>query len=136
MEHEHESGCSASIAQQPGDKIGGPRHTVETDKSLFSKGELNRARMSPRQWNFDGVCRETRECFLVPVEHRSVLTLIATVKRCIWLGTTIIFDKWRGYRSLSEEDYTDLRVNHSVDFVGRATDAHTQTAESLWAQAK
>uniref|UniRef100_A0A5S6QLN7 Uncharacterized protein n=1 Tax=Trichuris muris TaxID=70415 RepID=A0A5S6QLN7_TRIMR len=61
--------------------------------------------MYPQQWVFGGVCRETGECFLVPVDDR---------------------DEWRGYNSLSNHGYTHLRINHCANFVDPMAGAHTE----------
>ncbi|KFD53562.1 hypothetical protein M514_05478 [Trichuris suis] len=46
-------------------------------------------------------------------------------------------DCWRGYHRLSREDYTHLRVNHSINFLHPDdTEVDTQSVESLWAQVK
>ncbi|KFD47379.1 hypothetical protein M513_11742 [Trichuris suis] len=52
-------------------------------------------------------------------------------------GTTVISDCWGGYRRLSREDYTHLRMNHSINFLHPDDpEVHTQSVESLWAQVK
>ncbi|KFD61384.1 hypothetical protein M514_11742 [Trichuris suis] len=117
--------------------IGGPGHIVEVDETLFSKKKSHRGREYPRQWVFGGVCRETGESFLVPVADRSSRTLIPLIRHYIRPGTKVISDCWRGNRRLSREDYTQLRVNHSINFLHPDDpEVHTQSVESLWAQVK
>ncbi|KFD61561.1 hypothetical protein M514_26249 [Trichuris suis] len=116
-------------------QLGGSSKTVEFDESLFSRSKYNRGKRYPQQWVFGGTCRKTGEAFVVPVEDRSSRTLLPIIQRHVRAGTTVITDEWRAYRCLRREAYTHLRVNHSVNFVDRATGAHTQSVESLWAQA-
>ncbi|KFD48899.1 hypothetical protein M513_10262 [Trichuris suis] len=80
---------------------------------------------------------DSGESFLVPVANRSSRTLIPLIRQYIRPGTTVMTDCWAGYRSLSREDYTHLRVNHSINFVHPDDpEVRTQTVESLWAQVK
>ncbi|KFD63907.1 hypothetical protein M514_23898 [Trichuris suis] len=117
--------------------IGGPNCTVDVDETLYAKSKFHRGRRYPKQWVFGGVCRETGESFLVPVANRSSRTLIPLIRQYIRPGTTVMTDCWAGYRSLSREDYTHLRVNHSINFVHPDDpEVHTQTVESLSAQVK
>ncbi|KFD48891.1 hypothetical protein M513_10254 [Trichuris suis] len=112
--------------------IGGPGHIVEVDETLFSKSWT---RTSATSCGAAG--RETGESFLVPVADRSSRTLIPLIRQYIRPGTTVISDYWGGYRRLSREDYTHLRVNHSINFVHPDDpEVHTQSVESLWAQVK
>ncbi|KFD68684.1 hypothetical protein M514_19127 [Trichuris suis] len=131
-EHELFSLMEEAIAR------GGPNCTVEVDETLYAKSKFHRGRRYPKQWVvFGGVCRETGESFLVPVANRSSRTLIPLIRQYIRPGTTVMTDCWAGYRSLSREDYTHLRVNHSINFVHPDDpEVHTQTVESLWAQVK
>ncbi|KFD49831.1 hypothetical protein M513_09298 [Trichuris suis] len=92
--------------------IGGPGQIVEVDATLFSKKKSHRG-------------------------NRSSRTLIPLIRQYIRPGTTVISDCWRGCRGLSLEDYTHLRVNHSINFLHPdQPEVHTQSVESLRAQVK
>lgn len=127
--------CCQVVAQQS-TKIGGPGYTVEIDEAKFGKRKYNRGRLVDGVWVFGGVCRETKECFLVPVAKRDRDTLIPLILKHILPGTTIISDCWKSYEILSEMDFTHLTVNHSLNFVDPDTGAHTQNIESTWWQIK
>ena len=45
-------------------------------------------------------------------------------------------DEWAGYRSLSQQRYHHITVNHTEHFVDPVTGCHTQTIESFWANSK
>ncbi|KFD59963.1 hypothetical protein M514_11333 [Trichuris suis] len=113
-----------------------PWKVVELDEFLFSRSKYNRGKRYPQQWGFGGTCRETGDAFVVPVEEQSSQTLLSIIQRHVRAGSTVITDERRAYRYPGREACTHLRVNHSVNFVDRATGAHTQSVESLWAQAK
>lgn len=87
--------------QQERKVIGGPNCTVEIDESMFAKRKNNVGRVLPQQWVFGGICRETREVFLVKVPDRSAPTLMPLICEFIAPGTTVISDKWRAYSKVS-----------------------------------
>ena len=58
--------------------IGGPNTTVEIDESMFSHRKNQVGLVLPQQWMFGGLCRETGDCFLIPVPNRSKETLMLT----------------------------------------------------------
>ena len=59
--------------------IGGPNTTVEIDESMFSRRKNQVGRVLPQQWVFSGLCRETGDCFLIPVPKRSNETLMPII---------------------------------------------------------
>lgn len=117
-------------------QLGGPGSIVEIDESKFGRRKHHVGRIIEGQWVFGGICRQTRRFFMVPVENRTSNTLLAIIKEKILPGTTIISDCWKAYDCLGNEGYQHLTVNHSVNFVDPDTQAHTNTVERLWRDAK
>ena len=113
-------------------KIGGINCTVEIDESKFGRRKYNKGRIVEGQWVLGGICRESRECFLVPVSDRSSDTLIPIILERVEKGTIIITDEWRPYNKLNELGYTHKTVNHSEHFVDPITGAHTNLIENTW----
>ena len=128
--------CMSIVLDESHDIIGGEGKTVEIDESKFGKRKNNKGRIVDGQWIFGGICRETREMFLVIVPKRDKETLLPIIKSRIRQGTTIISDGWSSYRTLKNEGFTHLVVNHSQNFVDPNTGAHTQNIENLWWQIK
>ncbi|KFD45212.1 hypothetical protein M513_13911 [Trichuris suis] len=97
-----------------------------------------------RQWQtvrhspvgVQGHMPESGQSSVLPVENRLSGTLLLIVKRHVKPGTTVVTDDWRGYRFLTREAYTHMRVNQFRTFVNRAIHAHSQSIESLCSQAK
>nr|XP_027219207.1 uncharacterized protein LOC113811624 [Penaeus vannamei] len=116
--------------------IGGQGKIVEIDESKFGRRKYNMGRVIDGQWVFGGICRETRDLFLVPVEDRTSDTLLAVIKERIAPGSIIISDCWKAYNCLSDEGFEHLTVNHSYHFVDPDTQAHTKTIEQQWREAK
>ena len=56
-------------------QIGGPGTIVEIDEYKFGKTKYNRGCNIKGRWVFGGNCRQTKACFLVPVEQRDKDTL-------------------------------------------------------------
>ena len=66
--------CLADLLRRPKRKIGGPGMVVEIDESVFSKRKNHAGRVLPQQWVFGGICRETKDCFILKVPNRSAPT--------------------------------------------------------------
>lgn len=127
--------CCQIVARNR-NRIGGPGLTVEIDEAKFGKRKFNRGRLVDGVWVLGGICRETRESFLVPVLRRDRETLIPIIINHVAPGTTIMTDCWRSYQTLNQQDFNHLTVNHSYNFVDPETGAHTQNIENLWWQIK
>ena len=124
--------CAERIMQHHKGPIGGRGTTVEIDESKFGKMKYHRGRYVEGKWVFGGICRETKACFLVPVERRDKDTLIPIICAQILPGTCVMSDMWKAYDCLQDEGYNHLTVNHSLNFVDPDTGAHTQRIENTW----
>lgn len=130
--------CAYYLLLKPERMIGGPGLVVEIDESVFTRRKYNVGRILPQRWVFGGVCRETGECFLVEVPNRSAATLLDVIKQRIKLGTTIMSDCWKAYKTdeLNAAGYEHLKVNHTYNFIDPETGASTQKVERMWGSAK
>lgn len=68
----------------------GKNTIVEVDESLFVRRKNNNGRKVREQWCFGDICRQTRECFVVPNEDRSKNTLRVVIKYRTRPGTNYI----------------------------------------------
>ena len=132
--------CMAEDLMQNGvsTKIGGPGHILEIDESKFGKRKFNSGRRVVGKWVLGGCSRTTGECFLVecPNNRRNHHSLLRLIKLHVHAGTTILTDRWKGYRHLHRHGYTHLTVNHRRGFIDPQTGVHTNTCEGMWFHAK
>jgi hypothetical protein len=107
---------------------------VEIDESQFYKRKSNKGRIGKTIWVFEGIGRDSRKCFLVPVENRSRETLKGVIFEKIDPGTRILSDSYASYRSLYNSSiYEHDEVNYSLNFVNpNDITVHTQNVESIW----
>ena len=70
------------------------------------------------------------------VDRRGRQELLPIILHHVKIGSTIVSDEWRPYRTLADFGYNHLTVNHSRWFVDPRTRAHTQHIERHWRTAK
>ena len=128
--------CAETMIKKTVNKISGAGMIVEIDEGKFGKRKYNRGRLVDGVWVLGGICRETKEMFLLPVEKRDAGTLIPIIVNKVAAGTTIMTDCWKAYDSLPQHGFQHQTVNHSQHFVDPETQAHTQSIENTWWQIK
>lgn len=70
------------------------------------------------------------------VERRRRQDLVPLIAHHVRIGSHIISDEWRAYRSLPALGYNHMTVNHSRWYVDPQTGAHTQHIERAWRSIK
>lgn len=115
--------------------IGGFGYVVEIDETKVGKRKYNRGHRVEGQWVFGGICRETGDVFMIPVEKRDAATLIPLIVDWIAPGSVIMSDCWKAYSCLNNiegQDYQHFTVNHSKTYKDPETDACTNRIEGTW----
>ena len=62
--------CFNIVSELSSDQIGGNGLTVEIDESKFGKTKYHKGRYIKGQWIFGGICRETKQFFVTPVDKK------------------------------------------------------------------
>src|SRR5207237_7144523 len=72
--------------------IGGPGFHVEIDETHLWRRKYGRGRALAHQdlWVFGGICRETKEAFVMLVPDRSGATLWPIIRRKVYPGSIIM----------------------------------------------
>ena len=78
--------CSRIVENESSKPIGVEGCTVEVE-AKFGKRKYQRGRLVEGQWVLEGICRETRQVFLVPVDSRDGATLVAIIEEYVALKT-------------------------------------------------
>lgn len=73
---------------------------MEIDEAMFSRRKNNVGRLLPEQWVFGGICRETREVFMMAVPDPTGQTHMGVIREKFAPGTMIVSDCWAGYNNV------------------------------------
>ena len=90
-------------------------------------------------WVFGVILTATRPArgYYEVVVSRDCATLLPILARCLQPGSEVYTDDWGAYRNLEQHLPNQVRqhcvVVHADNFVDQVTGAHTQEAESAWA---
>lgn len=129
--------CANALMSRQQIKIGGCDKIVELDITIFTRGK--KKDNLPPQWVLGGLCRETKECFLVPVIDCSAKTVMTFIEENVADGCIIYSDCWRTYNEeeLRDANYEHFAASHNYNFVdpeSGSTGCHT--VNQLWGSAK
>jgi hypothetical protein len=107
---------------------------VEIDETLVAKPKYNRGRAPGQRWVFGGVCRGSKDCFLVTVPDRTRQTLEAAIQAHVLPGTHLLSDGWASYGQIDRIGggiFTHEVIIHEMFFVDPTDDqVHTQSVEN------
>jgi len=78
--------------QKNSEKLGGPGHIVEIGEAKIGRRKYNRGRIVEGNWIFEGIERESKKIFILPVQDHTQETLLQCIKEWILPRTTIISD--------------------------------------------
>jgi transposase-like protein len=138
-------------------KIGFPMAEIEIDETHLYRPKVYRGLGLGDVWVVGGICRETKEVFVVRVDDRSQNTLDNIIRERVEPGSIIFTDGWRGYTGMLDrlghyDGVTGIGghfvCNHQVgytadDIIIRSLnntlgvlEVNTNTIERLWRDLK
>ena len=119
-------------------EIGGPGIVVEIDESKFGKRKYNRGHRVEGAWVFGGIERTPEKRFFTKVvEKRDEETLLSILNEYVAPGSIVYSDCWRAYKNISNLlNIEHATVNHSLGFVDKEYNIHTNTIEAKWGALK
>ncbi|KAG0436766.1 hypothetical protein DMUE_4066 [Dictyocoela muelleri] len=116
--------------------IGGEVVIVEIDESKFGKRKYHEGHRVEGVWVLGKVERfGDRRIILVNIENRNSETLTELIGKYIKPWSIIYSDCLRGYANISKF-FTHLTVNHSLRFINKKNNVHTNTIEGNWSSLK
>jgi len=115
---------------------------VEVDESQICNRKYFRGRLlkteTERIWIVGGVCRRTRQAFMVKVPNRRINVIDYLLRNRLEEGSILVTDCARIYDNVPKRlDIEYYSVNHSLHFVcPKNKDVNTNMIESRWAGVK
>ena len=91
--------------------------------------KANTGRMLPEKWILGGICRETREVFMVAVPNRTADILLGVIREKIREGSTIMSDCQAAYNMVGWELDNKMGRDNTVHIIGWRR-RHIQTSTS------
>ncbi len=105
---------------------------IEIDETLFGrqcKYHRGNPHVSLKVWIFGLAERDTNRRLLLPVDRRSVATLIPIITSHVQPGSRFFSDGWAAYRELNDLGFEHFTLNHKVGF--RKTYVNEFTSEEI-----
>ncbi|KCZ78676.1 hypothetical protein H311_00290 [Anncaliia algerae PRA109] len=119
------------------EKIGGSNIIVEIDESKFGRRKYNKGHHVEGVWVIGCVERTAnKKIILQKVEKRNFLHINNFMTNFINNESIIYSDGWRGYNQAKSNFKDHLTVNHSLTFVNKENNCHTNTIEGNWSSVK
>ena len=112
-------------------QVGGPGHTVEIDKSLFSRRKYNRGRIVPSSGFLEVMILQPRKVFCCQfhVGCRYFNVSHHTVGQA---GNSIWSDMWGAYNGIAAQGFQHDVINHQYNFVDPNTGVTTNHVKAIW----
>ena len=122
-------------------KIGGLGKWVEVDEAHLFRRKYNRGRRVAGEhvWIFGGICRETKERFIVRVPDRKKSTLWPLLRKFVAPGSILVTDDFKSYVGVAAAlgFAAHETVTHKYNFVNPLfPEIFTNGVECMWAKFK